>query len=726
MSPSAGRDIKKNVPLSFAMAGMVLTPAFLFSLKSDLPHVFMLCLLFAGAALLKRTPLRMNDRSIIYSLVVGVSLAVFMDMAIPMADNRSGILDILIKSSISAPSILYIACFGLLFRQSPGLLGVVAALSMTVMLVGGDLYRSGDLRPERIFFAGPLTNNFTRLYMFCVGVELVFVIASLRLLRVMSEKELAKGVAFARASMRGLCLLLLPLIAFGGTLVFFANERSIRDLERFFASSEFLRRSQQDKLPFPDESDISKGLPKEDPSKEREIVARVMAKAPPGLLRAKAYGVYSEGRWRKSPAPSQDLKGQRESEALACSVFDLPPSTERLSPKRKRVEVFQSEAFANNLLLIPANAKAVEIVAERLSINQDGLLEPTNWRVDSGFAAFVENIDQNAAFQNPEDAEKNAAYLESPPKLAPVLDEIAATARANAERSRLKGDAALVESVASAVRNRCQYSLEVEKPPEGVDPVENFLLKTKKGHCELFASAAVLTLRRMGIPARYATGLVCDETHPSGVYYVARLGGAHAWGEAFLRDQRKWILFEATPASAFEGFKPEWGIYESLSDWLRQTLRQTVAWLQRGYVAEAIIDLVASTALLLWAVLSSKAGTTVCALLLAAASILGVRRALRRRRLEKERPETLRKLQALFARLERRVSKKTGVERDASSTIREWAARADPACANRLLPLVDEYEALRFKSEAPSPAALEDFSSKLRDLLSQLRKSRLL
>ena len=39
-------------------------------------------------------------------------------------------------------------------------------------------------------------------------------------------------------------------------------------------------------------------------------------------------------------------------------------------------------------------------------------------------------------------------------------------------------------------------------------PLARFLLRTRSGHCEYFATATVLLLRQLGIPARYAVGYV--------------------------------------------------------------------------------------------------------------------------------------------------------------------------------------------------------------------------
>src|ERR1017187_4049936 len=51
-------------------------------------------------------------------------------------------------------------------------------------------------------------------------------------------------------------------------------------------------------------------------------------------------------------------------------------------------------------------------------------------------------------------------------------------------------------------------------------PLSRFLLRTRSGHCEYFATATVLLLRKLGIPARYAVGYAVHES--AGRKYVVR------------------------------------------------------------------------------------------------------------------------------------------------------------------------------------------------------------
>jgi len=136
------------------------------------------------------------------------------------------------------------------------------------------------------------------------------------------------------------------------------------------------------------------------------------------------------------------------------------------------------------------------------------------------------------------------AYLVVPEDLKRRLANLAATlAPPDA------GDADLIRAVTRALRDKHAYTLEPSPPPAGVDPVESFLLGEHAGHCELFASAAVLLLRVRGVPARYVTGFRGGEWNGVGGYVAVRDDRAHAWAEAFVQD-RGWLRVDATPPGA--------------------------------------------------------------------------------------------------------------------------------------------------------------------------------
>ena len=89
------------------------------------------------------------------------------------------------------------------------------------------------------------------------------------------------------------------------------------------------------------------------------------------------------------------------------------------------------------------------------------------------------------------------------------------------------------------------YSLEFLPTPD-VDPIEDFLFTQREGHCAYFASAMVLLLRQMGIPARLATGFAEGEYVPAIKAYVVRQADAHAWVEVPYNGHG-WVAFDPTP-----------------------------------------------------------------------------------------------------------------------------------------------------------------------------------
>ena len=78
-------------------------------------------------------------------------------------------------------------------------------------------------------------------------------------------------------------------------------------------------------------------------------------------------------------------------------------------------------------------------------------------------------------------------------------------------------------------------------------PLGRFLLHTRSGHCEYFATATVLLLRQLHIPARYAVGYVVHEG--SGRNYVVRQRDAHAWCLVWNQKAGVWQNFDTTPGA---------------------------------------------------------------------------------------------------------------------------------------------------------------------------------
>jgi hypothetical protein len=104
------------------------------------------------------------------------------------------------------------------------------------------------------------------------------------------------------------------------------------------------------------------------------------------------------------------------------------------------------------------------------------------------------------------------------------------------------------------LHKHCSYSLK-NVNPDNFPPLENFLFSEKVGHCELFASAFVLSARTMGISARLCTGYSGGEMNPADGTLVFYRDNAHAWAEVMLANGR-WLVIDPTPPSSINSAVP--------------------------------------------------------------------------------------------------------------------------------------------------------------------------
>ncbi len=106
---------------------------------------------------------------------------------------------------------------------------------------------------------------------------------------------------------------------------------------------------------------------------------------------------------------------------------------------------------------------------------------------------------------------------------------------------------ALLSRMESFLARRCRYSLDIAPAGEST-PVEAFLFDARRGHCELFASAAAVMLRSLGVPARVVVGFRGGLFERAAGRYTLRGADAHAWTEAWF-EETGWVTFDPTPSS---------------------------------------------------------------------------------------------------------------------------------------------------------------------------------
>lgn len=108
--------------------------------------------------------------------------------------------------------------------------------------------------------------------------------------------------------------------------------------------------------------------------------------------------------------------------------------------------------------------------------------------------------------------------------------------------------------IRDVLKQKIQYTENVEKVPEREDPVRYFLEKSHSGNAMLYASAAVDALRVHGIPARYVEGYYISESmleENKGQEISLTGEDTHAWAEVYF-DGIGWLPLDVTPGYYYD------------------------------------------------------------------------------------------------------------------------------------------------------------------------------
>src|SRR5262249_45829421 len=116
-------------------------------------------------------------------------------------------------------------------------------------------------------------------------------------------------------------------------------------------------------------------------------------------------------------------------------------------------------------------------------------------------------------------------------------------------------------AIETYLRHNYRYSLDAPLAEQD-QPLEEFLFSRKTGYCEHYATAMVIMLRTIGIPARLVTGFLATEWNEYGNYYLVRQQDAHAWVEVHL-PHSGWIMMDPTPSS-IESVGSEYPAWQAL------------------------------------------------------------------------------------------------------------------------------------------------------------------
>lgn len=274
-----------------------------------------------------------------------------------------------------------------------------------------------------------------------------------------------------------------------------------------------------------------------------EQVLNVVVVESPGLnmryyWRGRVYNIYDGGLWMTSTNARIPVTASQD-------TLGIPDAADRSRSLFLITSLFSSQS----LMYAPSPAvgmnRSAEVAAVRVAPD---VYDAFSWEARPALASGS-TYEVQAQLRNPKVEELQAAgeaypdwvrqnYLGVPERHRDELRALAEEISADQETQYDK-----VAAITNYLRQNIEYTTSVPAAPEGQDPVMWVLTDHKRGFCNYYASAEVLLLRSIGIPARLAVGFARGEL-TDGVYTVFRRD-AHAWPEAYF-PEIGWVEFEPT------------------------------------------------------------------------------------------------------------------------------------------------------------------------------------
>lgn len=240
-------------------------------------------------------------------------------------------------------------------------------------------------------------------------------------------------------------------------------------------------------------------------------------------LREAVFTKYRNGIWTREPLADRHARGHMGIELVPDDSYLPDDHLARLSVDQNVV--------GTGFLFLPYRSSHVHVERGRAVLLSDGSVQVSSSRPTVRYEVSVAKEDPRGAGESSIDP-------------ARVPQEIRDYAWKLTEG--LTEPEQIADRIVEHFRTGFVYTLD---PPRGPgEPLVNFLLRSKAGHCEYFASAAAMMLAARGIPARLVTGSYGGEVGAFSNVVVVRGTNLHAWVEAEL-DGTGFQVVEPTPPS---------------------------------------------------------------------------------------------------------------------------------------------------------------------------------
>ena len=253
---------------------------------------------------------------------------------------------------------------------------------------------------------------------------------------------------------------------------------------------------------------------------------------------------YDKGRWRRPKLQytrfTESLPSYADRSAVIRQLIKLEPTSNPILFGLRPV----LDMSANDKRFQPA----LHLLDGSL-FRQDGRSITVDYRIDS-----AANPDQSQGDETFPTGEYLRQLVAMPEPVLDAVRPIALKIIEGVDPEDIRGQVAALDNYLHGPTSEFRYTLAMDVVDPSLDPVVDFLINRKQGHCEYFATALTLMVRSLGIPSRMINGFKGGDYNAVAGLTTVRQKHAHSWVEVMVEpkptpDSRAvWVTYDPTPA----------------------------------------------------------------------------------------------------------------------------------------------------------------------------------
>jgi transglutaminase-like putative cysteine protease len=278
-----------------------------------------------------------------------------------------------------------------------------------------------------------------------------------------------------------------------------------------------------------------------------QVVMTVKApKGPQYYWKSRSFDNYSNGIWRSQNGATYSADQVLNTGLPAFQDGTRSPVQQTFTMVTGPTRLVYTAPQAAQVYL-PSEMQATPIDVNRGSLNVSVIHPKSALQEGSTYTAISYISTANAATlrlaARPPNEAWLAPYLQIDPSIAPQT-------RARLLPTILQGQVTnydKAKAIERWLRANITYNEAISAPPYGRDLVDWVIFEQKEAYCTYYATAMVMMLRSVGIPARMAAGFSQGVWDNASQSYFVRERDAHTWVEVYFPGAG-WVEFEPTAA----------------------------------------------------------------------------------------------------------------------------------------------------------------------------------